>query len=110
MERIKTRPCPYCGRRLQAQNKLKWRNNLARHLGRGTCLPYEAEKPRMAMMGAFIGNFLGALVNGRIGELVPVADPKRQSDIAELEKLYRATASTDQTPTDQPEQKDSHQS
>lgn len=108
---VHKKACPYCGKKLQAKSKRRWRNNLARHLDGGTCLPYEAEKPaRMAYMGAFIGNFLGSLLRFNIDNPIRLADPKAQADIAELEKIYSAPATTEPLPTDQAKQKDSHQS
>jgi hypothetical protein len=38
---VRRKPCPYCGKKLQAANKVKWRNNLARHLA--NCAPHQRE-------------------------------------------------------------------
>jgi hypothetical protein len=40
---VRKKPCPYCGKKLQAKNKLKWRNNLARHLA-NACAPFQREQ------------------------------------------------------------------
>ena len=95
MKPVRKKSCPYCKKKLQAKSKGQWSNNLARHLARGTCIPYEQiHKPRqMAYMANFIGGFLGAIASAHFGALVvPTTDPKAKREIDELEGLYNRDA------------------
>ncbi len=98
---VRKKPCPYCGKKLQAKNKLKWRNNLARHLA-NACPPYERET--IGFMNRIVFEMIEWVMTGRFPTR---EDPAAKSkDVKELQRMMaldsRALHSTDQTPTGEP--------
>lgn len=99
--RVPKKPCPYCGKKLEARNKRKFHNNLARHLSR-TCAPFQRE--HMAQMLTIVNSLLrlyfpdGMMQQTGFGEFYPSRflcpeDPKkRNEEIAELERIHALTA------------------
>jgi hypothetical protein len=89
--KVRMKPCPYCEKKLQAPNKLKWRNNLARHLG-NACPPYEK---RMIEIGLRIFEGVAFSLTGRVPDFNPAEFKgpdqirKEQQEIRELEALYK---------------------
>ncbi len=86
---IRKRPCPYCGKKLQYPNKLKGRNNLARHLA-NACAPFQRET-----MGMY-NRILERLFEMMIGNPPPrFEDPlAKQKDVDELQRLFTLPART----------------
>jgi hypothetical protein len=88
MPKIRKRPCPYCGKKLQYPNKLKGRNNMARHLA-NTCLPYQRE-----LMG------ICTRILERLFEVIGNPPPRfedpqaKQKDIDELQRLFTLPSRT----------------
>ncbi len=80
---VRKRPCPYCGKKLQAKSKHRWRNNLARHLA-NTCQPYQRE--HIGMMTKMIGEVIQWAITGQLPRREdPAAKAK---DVAELQRLF----------------------
>jgi hypothetical protein len=96
--KIRKKPCPYCGKKLQAANKLKWRNNLARHLG-NACPPYEREIIRMGLR-MLEGVAILALTEMNPGFEFkrPEQFQKERQEIQELEALYKQDSVPSRTP------------
>ncbi len=91
---VRKKPCPYCAKKLQAANKLKWRNNLSRHLSGGTCKQYEQERVSMAMratnaiLSAFgLTDFLVQLGSDVQPFPIPENPAQRARDVAELNRM-----------------------
>lgn len=90
---VRKKPCPYCGKKLQAANKLKWRNNLARHLA--NCAPHQREW--IAMYQRFVLEVLGKLIpeamNGAMfpTNLMPSigVSPNTKAEVEALERLVK---------------------
>lgn len=85
MTKIRKKPCAWCGKRLQAPGKLKWRNNLARHLQ--NCAPWQREWMSMTM------HMVTSLVEHCVGATSPLPGDyqqagNRHAEVQELERLY----------------------
>jgi hypothetical protein len=90
--KVRKKPCPYCKKPLQAQTMLKWENNLDRHLDRGACVEYEAQKPLIMnatahFLGGLVG-LVGAMMAGNSPLLAAMRTPEDRKEIEELKKLY----------------------
>ena len=92
--KIRKKPCPYCGKKLQAANKLKWRNNLARHLV--NCAPHQREW--IGMCGRFLFEMLGMFMRegfasrGSLGDMpLPAVSvsPNAKAEVEALERLAK---------------------
>jgi hypothetical protein len=84
-DRVRKKPCPYCGKRLQAASKGRWRNNLARHLQ--NCAPHQREWISMTehLMFAMVEHLLGV----KPSSTDYVAAAKKNSEVEALERLYK---------------------
>jgi hypothetical protein len=90
---MRKKPCPYCGKKLQAPNKLKWHNNLARHLQ--NCAPYQREL--ISMCTRFIFEALTHFMQQAIGTdgsgYQKTANAK--AEIEALERMYNSDGPED---------------
>jgi hypothetical protein len=97
---ISKKPCPYCGKRLEAVNKLKWRNNLARHLA-NACEPFQREHIRQVLRitESLLMLYVPEALTGVYQEPYSVVprelnddELQRVSEIGELERLMKLEA------------------
>jgi hypothetical protein len=89
---VRKKPCPYCGKKLQAANKLKWRNNLARHLA--NCAPHQREW--IGMTQRFVLEVLTHFVKQGFVPVGSLADtptlsvsPNVKAEVEALERLHK---------------------
>jgi hypothetical protein len=81
---VRRKPCPYCGKKLQAASKTKWRNNLARHLA--NCAPHQREW--ISMYERFVLEMLSKVIPPQQVER-PMIDrsPNAKAEVEALERL-----------------------
>lgn len=87
--RVRKRPCPYCGKRLIATTKGKWRRNLAQH--HAHCEPGKAHWRQLALQEVpFILSTMMAILGVPPMPLKVQAEcAKDARDVSELERLYQ---------------------
>jgi len=89
--KVRKKPCPYCGKKLQCKSKGRWRNNLARHFS-NACPPYEK---RIIEMGLRLFESVAEFaLTGNVPSFhlpdfkSPDQIAKEQREVQELKKLY----------------------
>ncbi len=84
----RTRPCPWCGKRLAASTKTKWRNNLARH--HRACSVYQAKW--LAISTDLVSRVLDWMTSGLTPteelERLAAQSEGRMKDVMELKRMY----------------------
>lgn len=89
---MKKKPCPYCGKRLKATSKGRWRNNLARHLE--SCQPYNIEMLRMTggVVNKLIDLFFLSPAQSTGGY---IKSAQASTEVRELERMYQESPNSE---------------